>query len=43
VEKVWFDAEAKLQQAAIAQHQDELDDVKVATAQAVTRARAAAQ
>ncbi|WP_329236956.1 hypothetical protein [Streptomyces canus] len=43
VEKVWFDAEAKLQQAAIAQHQDELDDVKAATAQAVAKARAAAQ
>ena len=31
MEKVWFDAEAKLQQTAIAQHQDELDDVKAAT------------
>ncbi|NEB02480.1 hypothetical protein [Streptomyces sp. SID13726] len=41
VEKVWFDAEAKLQQTAIAQHQDELDDVKAATAQAVAKAKAA--
>lgn len=43
VEKVWFDTEAKLQQTAIAQHQDELDDVKAATAQAVAKARAAAR
>lgn len=42
VEKTWFDAEAALQQAAIAQHQAELDQVKADTGRIVARAEAAA-
>ncbi|MFD9284941.1 hypothetical protein ACFWD7_48350 [Streptomyces mirabilis] len=43
VEKTWFDAEAALQQAAIAQHQTELNQVKADTAQIVAKAKTAAR
>ncbi|MBT2421911.1 hypothetical protein J7F01_14900 [Streptomyces sp. ISL-22] len=42
VEKTWFDAEVRLQQAAIAQHRDELNQVVKATRAAVARAEFAA-
>ncbi|GGQ49583.1 hypothetical protein ACFFKE_08700 [Streptomyces mutabilis] len=43
VEKTWFDAEAKLQQTSIAQHEDELNQVAAGTRAVVAKAKAAAR
>ncbi|MGW7280949.1 hypothetical protein ACWGIV_22125 [Streptomyces sp. NPDC054844] len=43
VEKTWFDAEAKLQQAAIARHQEKLTEVASGTKAIVAKAKVSAQ